>query len=107
ADESRMALAQGIHWIAEPGERAGLEVLDEHVRLAHDGLKQALVFRLIEVHHNRLFTAIEPSEMRALPVHQTVVLTRKVTLRALQLDDTGPGVRQLAAGQWGGHGLVE
>src|SRR5262245_49579473 len=102
-----MALAQTFHGVTELGERAGLEVLDEHVGLGQDGLKQALVFGLAEVGDHGLLAAVEPSEMRALAVHQTVVMTRKVTLGPLQLDDTSPGVSQLATGKRGGHCLVE
>ena len=102
-----MALAQGLDGVAELGERAGLEVLHEHIGLGQDRLEQALVVGLAEIGDHELLAAVEPGEVRALPMHEVVVVAGEVALGPLQLDHARARVRQLAAGQRRGHGLVE
>ncbi len=56
---------------AELGERAGLQVLHEHVGLREHGFEQRLVLGLAEIEHHRLLAAIEPDEIGALAVHDS------------------------------------
>ena len=107
ADEAGMALAQRLGGVAELGERAGLEVLQQHVGLGDDRLEQALVLGLAEVGDDELLAPVEPGEVRALAVHEAVVVAGEVALGALELDDAGARVRQPAAGHGRGDGLIE
>ena len=91
-----MILAQPLEGKAQLGQRAGLEVLHEDVGLGENGFEQRLVVRLGEIEHHRLLAAIEPDEMRALAVHDVIVMAREIALRALDLDDASAGVRQPA-----------
>ena len=69
-----IALAQSLDAVAELGERARLEVLQEHVGLGQHRLEQALVLGLGEVGDDGFLAAVEPDEVRAFPVHDLVVV---------------------------------
>ena len=99
--------AQVLHGKAELGQRAGLQVLHEHVGLGEDRLEQPSVLGPGQVRDHRLLAAVEPDEMRALPVDDGVVVAREIALGALELDHPRARVRQLAARERRGHRLVQ
>ncbi len=107
ADEPRIVLAQPLEGKAELGERAGFEVLHEHIGLGDHGFEQRLVVRLGEIEHHRLLAAIEPDEMRALAVHDEVVAAGEIALRPLDLDDARTGIGQPAGALRRRHGLFD
>ncbi len=107
ADQPRIVLAQPRYGEAELGERAGLEVLHEHVGLGEHGLEQRLVVGLAEIEHHRLLAAIEPDEMCALAVHDIIVGAGEIALRPLDLDDARTGVGHAAGALRRRHGLLD
>ena len=100
-------LRSALHGEAQLGERAGLQVLHEHVGLGHDRLEQAAVLGLGEVGDDGFLAAVEPHEVRALALDEPVVVAREIALGPLQLDHPRPRIGELARGHRRGHGLVE
>ena len=92
---------------AEPGQRAGLEVLHEHVGARQQDAQQALVVVLGEVEHDRFLAAIEPHEIRALAVHHVVIEAGEVAFRPLDLDDARTGIGQPAGAGRRRHRLLK
>jgi hypothetical protein len=61
-----MRAPQLVERKAELGDRAGLEVLHEHVGLGEHRREQRLVVFAREIEHQRFLAAVEPHEIRAL-----------------------------------------
>ncbi len=92
---------------AELGNRAGFEVLHEHVGLREHGFEQRLVSGIAEIEHDRFLAAIEPDEMRALAVNEMIVLAREVALRPLDLDDARAGIGEMTGAMRRRHRLLD
>ena len=107
AHEARKSLAQGLDGKAELGERAGLEVLDQHVGLGEQRLEQALVVGLGEIGNDRFLAAVEPDVVRALALDDVVVVAGEVALGPLELDHARAGIGEPPGGHRRGDGLVE
>ena len=67
-DQPRMRAAQLVEREAELGDRAGLEVLHEHVGPGEHRRQHGLVVIAGEIEHQRFLAAVEPDEIRALAV---------------------------------------
>ena len=107
ADQPRMLLAQFRDRKAELGDRAGLQVLHEHVGLREQRREQRAVLALAEIEHDRFLAAIEPDEIRALAMHMIVVMAREVALRPLDLDHARAGIGEPAGRLRRRHRLFE
>ena len=86
-------MAQTLEWEAELGERTRFQVLHEHVGFREHGFEQRLVIGPGEIEHHRLFAAIEPDEIGALAMHQSVIAAGEVALRPLHLDHARARIR--------------
>ena len=122
-----MRAAQRVEREAELGDRAGLEVLHEHVGLGEERREHRLVLVAREVEHQRLLAAVEPDEIGALAVtlggiraftpvlfrktfarsRQLVVAAREVALGPLDLDHARAGVGEAAGAHRRRHRLLE
>ena len=102
-----MLAPQPLDREAELRDRAGLEVLHEHVGLREHRGEQRLVVGLREIEDDQLLAAVEPDEIGALAVRDVVVAAREVALRALDLDDARAGIGEPAGAHRRGHGLFE
>ena len=93
-DQPGEAFAQFRHVEAQPRDDARGEVLDEHVGLA-DQHRQALpVGRVLQVQPDRFLAPVQPHEIGALAMDETVVTAGEIALRPLDLQDPRPGIGQ-------------
>jgi hypothetical protein len=102
-----MAAAQLLDRKAELGDRAGLEVLHEHVGTREHRGEQRLVACAREIEAERFLAAVEPDEIRAFAVRQRIVIAREIAFRPLHLDDARARVGQPAARHRRRHRLLE
>ena len=92
---------------AELGDRARLEVLDEHVGLGQHRGEQCLVGGVVEIEHRGFLAAVEPDEIGAFAMHQIVVAAGEIALRPLDLDDARPRIGKPAGAHGRRDGLLE
>ena len=99
-DEPRIELLQHLVAEAEPVERAGREVLHEHVGPGHQLLEQGLAVSGLEVQGEALLVGVQHQEEQALAARVGHVGARDVALPGrLELDYVGPQPSQdLGAG---------
>ena len=106
-DQPGKALPQFGHVEAQSRDDAGREVLDEHVGLA-DQHRQALpVGRILQVQPDRFLATVQPDEIGALAMDETVVAAGEVALRAFDLQDPRPGIGQPPRHVGGGDRLFD
>ncbi len=96
ADQFRVIAPQTFDREAELADRAGLEVLDEHVGLREQFFQQRLVGVLRQIENDRFLAAIEPDEIGALALGKGIIAAREIALRPLDLDDARTGIAQPA-----------
>ena len=105
-----MRAAQRREGKAELADRAGLEVLHEHVGLREHGGEQRLVVGAREVEHHRFLAAVEPDEIGAFsrnPPRELVVVAREISVRPLDLDHARTGIGEPAGAHRRRHRLLE
>ena len=83
------------------------EVLDEHIGLGDDAVKQRRVVRALDVRDQRFLAAVEPDEVGALAAHKLVVAAGEVAFLALDLDDTRAGIGQARGTEGCRHRLLQ
>ena len=86
------ARRQSRAWPIAPG----LRFCTNTSALASMASSSALSSGLREIEHDRFLAAVEPDEIRALAVHDVIVVAREIALRPLDLDDARAGVGQPA-----------
>ncbi len=106
ADELGIVAPQAVDREAELGDRAGFQVLDEHVGLGEQLFQERLVLCLGQVEDDRFLAAVEPDEISALALRQRVIAAREIALGPFDLDDARAGIREAARAQWGRHRLI-
>ena len=87
----------------EISQGSGLEVLHENIGLSQHAFQQGLIGFLLQVEMNGLLAAIEPDEIRALPLRCIVIMAGKIAVRSLDFDDARAGIRHPA----GAHGACD
>lgn len=102
-----MAAADLLHRIAKLCERAGLQVLHEHVGLREQSIEQLAILGLGEIDDDRLLAAIEPDEINALPLGELVVAAREIAFWPLELDDARAGIGEAPSGHGCRDGLLQ
>ena len=85
-DQPRVDRVQRLEAEARALGRARGEVLDEDIGSREHGVQQLAVGVALDVRHERLLAAVEPREVRRLPLDHPVVPPRKVARLALHLD---------------------
>ncbi len=75
------------HVGSEAGAERGTggEVLDEHVSLGQDAMRQCGIRRVLDVGDQALLAAVEPDEIRRQPARRRVVAAGEVTLWPLNV----------------------
>ena len=88
-DEPRMPWRHRGVVEAQPGQRAGPEVLDEHIRLRDQPLEDLAAGRLLEIERDAFLVAVDAQEIRAFAVQERRSPAARVVALAglLDLDD--------------------
>jgi hypothetical protein len=106
-DELRVPLPQRCGSETGTGGGPGREVLHEHVRAGDDLVQEPGIGRRLDVQYHAFLASVQPDEVRRFAVHDTIVVTREVPLRPLDLDDAGTGLGEPQRAQGRRHGLFE
>ncbi len=90
-DHARIELLDALPRESHPVERAGREILDQHVAFLHQRLEDFLALRILGVDGDRALVVVEHREIEAVDVGDVAQLAaRDVALaRSLHLDDVG------------------
>ncbi len=90
-DHARIELLDPLPRKSHPVERAGREILHQHVALLHQRLQDLLALGILGVDGDRALVVVEHREIEAVDVGYVAQLAaRDVSLaRALDLDDVG------------------
>ena len=107
ADQPRQFASQLRDREAELFDRAGFQILHEHIGAFEHGGQQRPVGGRGEIEHDRFLAAIEPDEIAALAVRERVVGACEIAFGPFDLDDTRAGIRQLATAHGRGDRLFE
>ena len=106
-DESRKFASQLGDRKPELFDRAGFQILHEHIGAFEHGGQERPVGGRGEIEHDRFLAAIEPDEIAALAVRERVVGACEVAFGPFDLEDTRAGIRQLAGAHGCGDRLFE
>src|ERR1700750_2725272 len=101
-----MGAPQGLRSEAHSLKRAGLQILDEDIRLQQERSQLILARRRTEIDNKRLFATIEPDEITALTSHDVIIAAGKVPFRPFDLDDAGAGVGKARRAERGCDGRL-
>ena len=92
---------------AEQVERAGFQVLHEHVGPGDQGSELVHRRRLPEIECHGFLAAVEPDEIGAAGGRGLVVESGEITFRPLDLDHPCAGIGEAGGAERGGHGLLD
>lgn len=107
-DQPRVTGAQRRRVQPEAGGGALCEVLHEHVCAVEQPVQDREAARVLQVEGDRLLAAVAPHEVRGEALRGGVVGAGEVAaVGALDLDDPGAEVGELAGGEGGGYGLFD
>jgi hypothetical protein len=65
------------------------------------------VLCILDIETNRFLAAIQPYEIRALPLNGVVVAAREIADRTFNLNDAGPRVGEESGAEWRRNGLLK
>ena len=103
-----MTCGEGIVAEAKTFDGAGGEVVEEDVGAGEQAGEDVASFGLLEVEDDAAFAAVEPGEICGKAVEDVIVVACEVAaIWALDFDDVGTEVGELAGAEGSGDGLLE
>jgi hypothetical protein len=95
-DHARIELLDALPGEAHAVERAGREVLDQHVAMPDQRLEHRLALRMLRIEGDRALVVVQHREVEAVHVRQIPKLTPRDVAdpRPFHLDDVGAEPRQ-------------
>ena len=103
----RIVLVKLLRRKAQSCQRAGLEVLDQHIGPLQQYRKRRLARFRGQIERDAFLAAVQPNEIARLAVGNRVVAAREIAFGALDLDDISAGIGQACGGKGSRHRLLD